>query len=174
MSVKPSYCRDLPQGIALLAAADAEWVGRKDIENALGVSKTVAWRLLRQCGGTLGPGNSLLCRRDDLVANLNKLLTDGGKVDFEVRRRERLSAYLDRIRPEVIANRTKVVPDRDALAVISSRFHSLPSNVALRPGSLHIDFTGLEGFLAAISALIYALNNDFEAISAHLADRTST
>jgi len=165
MPLKPSYCRDLPQGIETLAASSSEWVGRKDIEIALRVSKTVAWRLMRHCGGVLGPGNTLLCRRQSLIQKLNQLLADGGKIEYEVRRRERLVAYLENIRPQVIASRTKVVPDQDALALVNSRFASLPPNIALTAESLHIDFHGTEEFLAAIGAVIYALNNDYEAVN---------
>lgn len=163
MPVKPSWCRDLPAGIARLESLESEWVGRRDVELALDVSKTVAWRLLRQCGGQPGPGNGLACRRSDLIARLRHLATDGD-ASFEVRRRERLASYLARIRPEVVANRTRVVPDSRALALLSTKFASLPPNVTLTPTNLTIEFRGTEEFLAAVGSVVYALNNDFEAI----------
>lgn len=168
MPVKPSYCKDLRQGIDVLSQLQTEWVGRKDLEVALGISKTVAWRLLRHCGAILGPGGALSCRRLELIAQLERLLSDGGKVEFEVRRRERLDAYLTKIRPQVIANRTKIVPDRQAAAIINSRFNSLPGNINLTGNSLHIRFDGSADFLSAIGALVYALNNDYEAINRFL------
>lgn len=164
MPAKPSYCDQIPQTIDWLRSISSEWVGRKDLEESLAISKTVAWRLLRHCGGVLGPGHTLLCRRTDLIASLERLLSDGGKIDFEARRRERLATYLARIRPQVIANRTTVVPPQQALSLVNSRFTSLPPNITLTPGSLHIDFEGSAGFLAAIGALVYALNNDYEAV----------
>ena len=86
-------------------------------------------------------------------------------------RRQRLAAYLDEIRPGVIAARTKVVPDQAAQALVNSRFAALPANVHLTPESLHIEFQGQEEFLAAIGALIYAVNNDFETVSRFLGKR---
>jgi hypothetical protein len=170
MPVKPSYCRNLPEAIEILRSHKPEWVGRKDVEDALGVSKTVAWRLLRHCGATVGPGNTLLCRRLDLIARFEELIANDGKIYFEVQRRQRLTAYLNRIRPEVIANRTKVVPDENALGLISSRFTSLPPAVTLTPASLHIEFSSPAEFLAAVGSVIYALNNDYEAVAAFIED----
>lgn len=169
MPVKPSYCRNLPEAIEILRQNQSpEWVGRKEVEDALGVSKTVAWRLLRHCGASVGPGNTLLCRRSDLIARFEELVTSDGKIYFELRRRQRLTEYLERIRPEVIANRTKVVPDESALGLISSRFSSLPASVTLTPSSLHIEFSGVADFLAAVGSVIYALNNDYEAVAAFI------
>jgi hypothetical protein len=171
MPVKPSYCRNLPEAIEVLRNHTPEWVGRKDVEEALGVSKTVAWRLMRHCGAIVGPGNTLLCRRLDLIQQFEELIANDGKIYFEVQRRQRLTAYLDRIRPEVIANRTKVVEDEKALGLISSRFSSLPGAVTLTPSTLHIEFTSVAGFLEAIGSVIYALNNDYEAVAAFIEDR---
>ncbi len=167
MPSQPSWCRDLPAGIARLEALDTDWVGRREIELALGVSKTVAWRLLRQCGGQPGPGNGLACRRSDVIDRLRGLAAEGN-TSFEVQRRKRLAAYLERIRPEVVANRTRVVPDSQAVALLNSRFASLPPNVTLAPTNLTVEFRGTEEFLAAVGAIVYALNNDFEQISAFL------
>lgn len=106
------------------------------------------------------------------MARLRKLLADEEKIAFEVRRRQRLAAYLEQIRPGVIAARTKIVPDQDAQALVNSRFAALPANVHLTPESLHIDFQGPDEFLAAIGALIYAVNNDYDAVSRFLARRS--
>src|SRR5215831_8076973 len=166
MPAKPSYCAKLPAGIEALRAMEIDWIDRRQLEEVLGVSKTVAWRLLRLCGVQPGPGGALVVRRDDLVARLERLARDGGPIEREIQRRGRLEDFLERIRPAVAANLTRVVRDTNqALELINTRFRKLPANVALTPRSLHIDFFGAEDFLQAIGAIIYALNNDYEAIS---------
>jgi hypothetical protein len=168
MPAKPSWAWRLPQALPALRASEEEWIDRRRLEELLGVSKTVAWRMLRQCGVEPGPGGALACRREHLIERLERLAEDGGVIQREIARRERLEELLERIRPAVIANLTKVVRDEQALALLSTRFSRLPANVALTPTSLHIDFYGTEDFLQAIGAVIYALNNDYETISAFI------
>jgi hypothetical protein len=73
------------------------------------------------------------------------------------------------MRPVVVANLTRVVRDpKQALELINTRFAKLPANVALTPCSLHIDFFGTEEFLKAVGAVVYALHNDYEAISSFI------
>jgi len=166
MPAKPSYCAKLPTGIELLRAMEVDWIDRRQLEEILGVSKTVAWRLLRLCGVGPGPGGALVARREDLVARLEGLARDGGPIEREIHRRDRLEDFLERMRPTVVAKLTPVARDpKQALELINTRFAKLPTNVALTPSSLHIDFFGTEDFLQAIGAVIYALNNDYEAIS---------
>ncbi len=129
------------------------------------ISKTVSWRLMRQCGAVMGPGAALICRREDLIYRLEQLLADGGRVQFEVERRERLADYLDEIRPEVVAVRTKVTSDRKAAGLVATRFGSLPDGVTLTPEKLEIQFGNPEEFLNRVGAVIYALNNDYESIA---------
>lgn len=128
------------------------------------MSKTVAWRLLRRLGAEPGPGNALICRRLALITSLEELQRDGGPLEREIRRHDRLTSLLERIRPQVLANLTEVARDGEAMALLSSRFEALPSNVVLAPSSLHIEFDSVDHFLAAVGTLIYALHNDFEKI----------
>ena len=165
MPAKPSYCRNLSQGIHLLKSLQTEWVGRKELEDALSISKTVSWRLMRQCGATIGPGAALICRREDLIHRLERLLNDGGFVRFEVERRERLAGYLQEIRPQVVAVRTKVIPDRKAAGLVATRFDALPAGVTLTKEKLEIQFSTPEEFLSRIGSIIYALNNDYESVA---------
>jgi hypothetical protein len=164
MPARPSYYIRLPEGIAALRSLPADWVDRRQVEEALGISKTVAWRLLRKCGVEPGPGGAMITHRDELIGRLEALARDGGPVEQEIGRRARLETFLERIRPTVVASLTRIADDRDALALINSRFAKLPENVALTPTSLHIDFSGTEDFLRAIGAVVYALQNDYESI----------
>ena len=164
MPAHPTYCHRIPAAVDSLRLSTGDWVDRRQLEELLGISKTVAWRLLRHCGAEPGPGNTLICRRPALIARLEELLADGGRLEREIRRHDRLAAFLEKIRPQVLANLTHVARDADALELLSSRFQSLPAHVVLTPSSLHIDFASTDQFLAAVGALIYALHNDLEKI----------
>ena len=164
MPAHPTHCHRIPAAVAALRQSEGDWVDRRRLEELLGVSKTVAWRLLRHCGAEPGPGNTLICRRPALITRLEELLAEGGRIDHEIRRHDRLAAFLEKIRPEVLANLTHVARDAEALQLLSSRFQSLPAHVVLTPSSLHIDFDSTDQFLAAVGALVYALHNDFEKI----------
>ena len=167
LPAKPSYSHRLDGGIAHLRTLDSEWVGRRELEEALGVSKTVAWRILKKCGITEGPGHALVCRREDLIERLTDLQNNATHAP-EIRRRARLENFLERVRPDVVANLTRVVRSDQALALFNSTFGKLPPNVTLTPRSLHIEFFGTEDFLQSFGTVVYALHNDYEAISAFL------
>jgi hypothetical protein len=154
--------------LSALRNCPEEWIDRRHVEELFGCSKTVAWRILRHAGIEPGLGRALLCRREDLIARLERIAAGGGAVEREIARRERLDQLLERIRPDVIANMTKVAHDDQAVALVNTRFSRLPANVELAPTSLHIEFHGTEDFLLAFGAVVYALNNDFEAVQQHI------
>ena len=173
MPAKPSYCHRLTEGILALEGLSTDWVDRRQLEEALGISKTVAWRVLRRCGARQGPGNTIVCRRTELIEGLKRLEQDGGKFEYEIRRRNRLEDYLNRMRAYLAASREKVAPDSEALSLRNTRFSSLPSSVTLTPRSLHIDFSSPEDFLKAFGAVVFALSNDYEAVRDFIeADKT--
>lgn len=162
---KPSWAWRLPQALEALRNCPDEWIDRRRVEELFGCSKTVAWRILRYCGVEPGPAGALACRREELLERLEAVVSGGGIVEREMHRLLRVEAFLDRIRPEVIANLTRVVREDQGLALVNSRFGKLPANVTLTSTSLHIDFHGTEDFLQAVGAVVFALNNDYEAIS---------
>ena len=140
---------------------------RRTVEETLGVSKTVAWRILRRCGGQDGPGATLVCRREQFIQALARLQS-GDDVEREVRRRDRISAYLDRFAELGRAKRTQIASDRKAEELLSSRFASLPPQVEFTPRRLEIAFSTPEEFLERIGAVIFALQNDFESVRAFI------
>lgn len=165
MPAKPSYALRLRPAIEELQKSSAPWIGRLDLENALGVSKTVAWRILRHCQAQKGPGGALLFERLALIERLKELAAEGGTIAREVARHQRVEDLLLAMRGYLRSRETKVVRDEQAPALRSSRFQNLPANITFTPQSLQVEFFGTEDFLAAIGALVYALENDFEAIS---------
>jgi hypothetical protein len=164
MPAKPSYADRIPGLIWDLEAGQEQWVDRRQLEERLGVSKTVAWRLLRRIGATEGPGNTLTLTRAQAIAGLRELQAQGTPLEHEIRRRDRLEHYLENMRTYLAARRTTVAPDLPAASLRNSRFGDLPPNVELTPRSLHIDFQSPAEFLAAFGAVVFALQNDYDAI----------
>ena len=168
MPAKPSYAHRLKAAIETLQDSSASLVGRHDLEELLGVSKTVAWRILRHCQAQKGPGGALLFERLPLIARLQELAAEGGVIAREVARRERVDEQLLAMRSYLHSRQTKVVRDELAPALVSTRFQNLPANITFTPQSLRMEFYGTEDFLAAVGAIVYALQNDYPAISAFI------
>jgi hypothetical protein len=164
MPAHPAYFHRLADAIGVLEKLPSAWIDRRTLQEVLGVSKTVAWRILRQCGASQGPGNTLVCPRQELAAALENLRT-GRECVREVRRRQRLEERLTQLVTMARSHHVQVVPDSRALELFSTRFANLPGGVEISPARLTIDFFGTEDFLAKFGAVVFALQNDFEAIS---------
>jgi len=169
---KPSYSHRLTAAIALLEQSEELWVDRLQLEEVLGVSKTVAWRILKQCGAQYGPGKALVCLRPALIEGLKAILASDIH-SVEIERHTRLEQFLSGVRPSVIAGLKPVASGEAALAMVSTTFSKLPPNVVLTRTSLHIDFPDAESFLQSLGAVIYALHNDYEEVHAFLNSQTS-
>src|SRR5215207_10454027 len=107
MPATPLYIHRLGAGLAALEAGTAEWVDRRAVEEALGVSKWTAWRILKRCGAEDGPGGSLVCRREDLVRRL-RAIQENGVFAPEIERRKRVERYLDQILRFSVQQHTKI------------------------------------------------------------------
>lgn len=163
MPTVPLYLHRLADGIAVLEALATDLIDRRTLEEVLGVSKWTAWRILKRCGAADGPGNSLVCGRQQLLRQLRALQQDGHFAP-EIARRQRLERYLDGIVRYASRKHKEVARNQQAEALLSSRFGKLPPGVDLAPGELRIAFFGTEDFLQKFGAVVYALHNDFEKI----------
>src|SRR5690242_16262330 len=132
MPARPAYFHRLTTALEVLRSLSTDWIDRRTVEETLGVSKTVAWRILRHCGAGDGPGNTLVCARADLIAPLEKLQTTGA-YEHEIQRRHRLDEALQTLARLGAARRTRIVPDSRALELLNSRFGHLPAGVELTP-----------------------------------------
>jgi len=164
MPARPAYFHRLGDAIKILEKLPVAWIDRQTLQQVLGVSKTVAWRVLRRCGATPGPGNTLTCPRPALVRALQELHEDPD-CRRELGRRERLEDRLTQLVAAARSQQIRVVPDTRALELVSTRFAELPAGVSLSPYRLTIDFFGTEDFLEKFGAVVFALQNDYEAIS---------
>ena len=163
MPAVPLYVHRLADGIAALGALPTDLVDRRTLEEALGVGKWTAWRILKRCGASAGPGGALVCRRQDLLGQLRRLQQDG-RFGPEIARRDRLERYLAGIVRDASRRHTEVARTAQAEALLGTRFGQLPPGIDLAPDELRIRFSGATDFLQKFAAMVYALNNDFEGI----------
>lgn len=163
MPARPSYFHRLADAIEVFRLVNADWVDRSTVEEVLGVSKTVAWRILKRCGAIDGPGNTLICPRNELVNALSQLQSTG-EFERESRRRDRLTGYLERLAEVGRSRRTTVATEAKALDLVNTRFERLPEGIILTAGNLTIDFATPEEFLQRVGSVIFALQNDYESI----------
>src|SRR5215510_12266423 len=164
MPAVPLYIHRLADGIAALEALPQDLIDRRTLEEALGVGKWTAWRILKRCRAQDGPGNTLVCRRLDLISQLRRLQQDE-RFAPEIARRERVERYLEGIVRYASRKHKEVAHHRGAEELLSTRFQNLPPGVELTPSELRITFSGTGDFLQKFGAVVYALNNDYEQIS---------
>lgn len=167
MPAVPVYVHRLATGIAALEALPHDLIDRRTLEEVLGVGKWTAWRIMKRCGAEDGPGNTLICRRENLLAQLRQLQADR-RFGPEIQRRDRLERYLENIAQYASRQHKQVARRHEAEALLSSRFSSLPPGVDLSPTELRIAFHGTEDFLQKFGAVVFALRNDFEQIQEFL------
>jgi len=163
MPAVPVYLHRLAEGIATLEALPQDLIDRRTLEEILGVGKWTAWRIMKRCGAEDGPGNTLVCHRRDLLAQLRQLQTDR-RFGPEIQRRHRLERYLENIAQYASRQHKEVAHRQEAEAMLGSRFSSLPPGVDLSPNELRVVFHGTEDFLQKFGAVVFALRNDFECI----------
>jgi len=163
MPARPAYFHRLTEACDVFAQLNTDWIDRKTLQETLGVSKTVAWRILRSCGASAGPGNALVCRRDSLLQALRTLQSTGA-CEFELRRRGRLESNLAQLAGAARSRHVQVAPPARSRVLLHTRFHQLPPGVELTPTRLSIDFAGTEDFLEKFAAVVFALQNDYEAM----------
>jgi len=163
MPAQPSYFHRLADAIDVFRSFDTDWIDRRTVEEVLGISKTAAWRILRRCGAVDGPGNTLICQREELIGVLAKVQSTG-EFEREARRRNRLAGYLERLADVSRARGTMVATERQAVDLINARFDRLPPGITLTTRQLTVEFASPEEFLQRMGAVIFALQNDYESI----------
>jgi hypothetical protein len=166
----PEFIHRVKDGVAALEGVKSDWVDRRMLQEALGVGKWTAWRILRRCGATDGPGNTLVCRRDELIARLRRLEQDR-RFEPELQRRRKVETYLDGMARFVAQRHRSIAREERAEALVSSRFAALPAGVELTGSELRIQFAGTEDFLQKFGAVVFALHNDYDAVTAFLESR---
>ena len=173
MPAQPAYFHRLTEALEVLRALSSEWIDRRTLQEILGVSKTVAWRILRQCGGKEGPGSTLVCGREELIAALQRLQATG-RYQYEIRRRARVEGHLAELLSVARSRHIRVAPEDRGVELLSTRFTHLPPGIDLSPTRLTIDFAGTEDFMGKLGAVMFALQNDYDSISSFLEAQRSS
>jgi hypothetical protein len=167
MPAQPAYFHRLTEALEVFRSLSSEWIDRRTLQEVLGVSKTVAWRILRQCGAVAGPGNTLICQREGFIGAIERL-QQTGRYTYEIRRRERVEAQLSELLTIACSRNIQVVAENRGVELLSTRFAHLPPGVDLSPSRLNIEFSGTQDFLQKLGAVMFALQNDYDSISAFL------
>ena len=164
MPATPLWIHHLAKAIPALEAFPYDLLDRRAVEEVLGVGKWTAWRVMRQCGATEGPGGALVCRRETLLDHLRRFQEDR-RFAPEIARRERVEHHLAGLLRDAARRHKVIARDSAAEQLLGTGFSQLPPGVDFRSGELRIQFTGTEDFLRKFGAVVYALQNDFERIS---------
>jgi hypothetical protein len=155
--------------VPTLAEVAASHLDRRAIETLLGVSQTEANRVLKRAGAVALSGR-LLIARSAFQAWLEEVL-ERQAVDREEKRVQRVAETVVAARlTHQNYYRPRVTREEAAVELVSTRFRQLPPGVELTPGRFSIEFLGAGDFLAKFGAMVFALQNDFEEISAFLED----
>ena len=164
MPSAPLYAHRLAEAIETLSVLEIEWIDRRTLEEILAVSKWTAWRLMKACGASEGPGGALAIGRAELIGRLERLREEG-RIARESSRRTRVESYLEGMAGFARRKHREIARNEAAVDLVSTKFASLPAGVELTPSSLHIEFFGTGDFLAKFGAVVYALHNDYERIT---------
>ena len=152
------WIHHIPTALAELRALPCPTIDRLTLQALLHVSPRQALRILASLG-CYSAGKSLLIERHHLIAKLEALLlTD--PVRIEQSRRQRVSQHLEQYRRHQQSRQKQIRLSPDSLP---TRIASLPLDVSLQPGSLHIRFAGPEDLLAKLFALAQAISSDYSA-----------
>ncbi len=146
----------LPSLLGELQQLSVPVVDRSLIESLFQVGRRRAIQLMHRFGGYQS-GRAFLLDRNALLRSL-EALESGDEVSTEVRRKERLSAELDRLRGFTRAARISVPA---APGVYDTRLSSLPLGVYLEPGKLTVEYGSPEQLLERLFALSQAPGERF-------------
>jgi len=153
-----------------LKAGAGELVGRQEVEQIFGVSRVTAIKILDRFGAKLA-ANALVLQRSELIDRLQALSRDP-TVSFERERHAGTLALVSRDSlgellgeaAQRLRNNATYARGEAAARLQASRFGDFPAEIDLTPNTLHIQFRGLQDFLMKVGSVVYALQNDLEAI----------
>ena len=147
-----------------LRALPLDYVDRQTIEKVFAVSRSEAYRILRNLD-TLELSGRLLVRRDALIQWIEAFV-HSDEAQCEIRRVERIDQLLVTIRRNAAGSRVRV----PAADVRSRRLRDLPGGIELQPGELRVSFFGAEDLAAKLFELSQAMANDWRNFEAAVED----
>jgi len=153
MPAKPRWWSRIPEILQRLESLEISWLDRDSIEQVFGVRRRRAIELLNAFGGVQA-GRTFLIEREAVVRSL-RAISERPDFHWERRRRCRLSEALTEARQYSQARRISISPLPPSPA--------LPEGVRVAPGSMLIQFGGIEDLLAKLYAVSRVAARDFEA-----------
>jgi hypothetical protein len=143
--------------IVELRALEVPVIDRRAVEELFGVKRRQAVALMQRFGGYRS-GNTMLADCAALIEQLEAIAASP-EAQFEVRRKQKLSEKLARMRRDRAAARVRIPAATDAH---QRRIRDLPAGVALEPTRFTVEFQGAEQLLSKLYEFSQAVNNDFE------------
>ena len=161
MPPQPTWFHRLDRILAELRALNGDYLDRQAVERIFSVRERRARQLMAglpclQIGNAVGVSRPALIERVETTAA-------GERCQWELRRRARVSEFVDTMRKQVAGRRVVVPASADAHNRVLT---DLPSGVELRPGELRIQFGGAEDLAAKLFELSQAMANDWQAFVA--------
>lgn len=152
----PHWFGRLEEAIRQLEDLPFPWVGRVELEAALGIGRRRAQQILQPLVSRQ-IGRSGLAQRDRVIEHLRRLAI-GNAADTETHRRRRLAQILADLNRQ--ATRPKVLVEAPAM-VQHQRLDDLPDGIELAPGRIVISgFDTAERAKQLLLALVLAIGND--------------
>lgn len=155
MPRKPDWIHHIGSALAELDALESPFVDRRTLQSLLHLSPRQALRILNRLAPSPA-GTSLLVPRLELIAKLDAI-GKGEDSQFEIRRRDRLSDQLNRLRRDLKARRVRI-ESSEPVELLAS----LPPGIRLTRGRLEIRFRTAAELLTLLLSLGQAMTNDFE------------
>jgi len=168
MPANPSWLLHIPEIIEQIELFKVPVVDRAIVEMVFGLGRRQAIEFLHRFGG-YQTGRTFLIERQLLIEGLRRVMA-GEEFQSEVRRKERLDQSISQLRRSRAAARVKI-PVRPEM--VQGKVAALSAEIALKPGHLHVEFSGTEDLLTKLYELSQAAANDFDRFRAAAEDPKS-
>lgn len=157
MPDRPAWADRIPEALDALSVAEAQFLGRQQVEALLGVRSRRA-QIIMSVVGTTPLGKSVVIEKQMFVEYLKSV---GGEelTQAEKRRRRECAVRLAKLRKEWLENPPCLIemPLEEARAYDQQGFAGLPEGVELGPGLITIRCSGAEDAKKKLLALALAI-----------------
>jgi hypothetical protein len=156
VAAKPRWWNRIPDICVALAESERPVIDRSAVETLFGLRRRQAINVLIRFGA-YQLGRTFLIGREQLIERLAALHA-GDDCQFEVARRERVSAEIAKIQRTRRSEGVRIPVTQD---VFSASMRTLSPDVQLRPGKLNVEFAGPEDLLRKLFCLSQCVANDY-------------
>jgi hypothetical protein len=158
MARSPEYLQRLIESLPEFEGLQQDWIDRKTVQEIVGVSKTVAWRILRRLG-SVGPGGALMCSKLQIINGIRQLQVTGDWA-FESGRRARVESNLEQLAGAARARGVVIARGAKSVELLSTTPDRLPDGICFRPYLLVVNFSSAVDLFQKLFALVSACKNE--------------